>query len=149
MIETLRLPLACVAASLALAACAPSTLPPPDGSPNATSPTTGGPLSGTPEPDALDDASDNATPTSGDVRYECSTGETIVARYPDVETAVIDYKGDEHTLSLAMSADGARYVGDDYEWWTRGTGRNGQATLSERNDDNTTGRQIASCRERS
>ena len=39
---------------------------------------------------------------------------------PDPNTAVIRYKGKVHILKTAPSADGARYVGDGLQWWTKG-----------------------------
>lgn len=52
--------------------------------------------------------------------YACPGGETVTARYPDANTAVIQYKGASHKLKIAPSADGARYIGDGLQWWTKG-----------------------------
>ncbi len=113
--------LAGAATLTALAGCAPDTLPPPEGSAASASPTTGGPLDGTPEPDSNPATGSGAN--NGPTHYSCSNGGTISARYPDTDHAVVHYQGDDLPMHIAISADGARYVGNDYEWWTRGTGR--------------------------
>lgn len=135
---------AVLAAALCVAACAPSTLPPPEGSPNSTSPTTGGPLSGTPEPELA--RTDRPDPQSADTRrYDCSTGTSITVRYPDYQTADVDYQGSTHAMHIALATNGTRYVGDRYEWWTQGSGPRATGTLYAHTADNGTGRQIASC----
>jgi membrane-bound inhibitor of C-type lysozyme len=53
-------------------------------------------------------------------RYACVDGQTIIAGYPDRETAVVTYKGHAYTLKLARSASGARYTGYGLQWWTKG-----------------------------
>lgn len=57
-------------------------------------------------------------------RYACSDGRTVTARYPDRDTARIAIDGAPHVLRIARSADGVRYVGDGWQWWTKGM-RNG------------------------
>ena len=52
--------------------------------------------------------------------YTCTDGQTVTARYPDQGTAVIGIKGRSFDLSIARSADGARYTGYGWQWWTRG-----------------------------
>jgi len=59
-------------------------------------------------------------PDAGVTTYKCADGSSIVAGYPDHETAVVTYKGHAYTLKLAPSADGARYTGYGLQWWTRG-----------------------------
>jgi membrane-bound inhibitor of C-type lysozyme len=54
------------------------------------------------------------------ISYACSDGQVIKAAYPDTETALVVIKGDAHTLHIAISADGARYTGDGWQWWTKG-----------------------------
>lgn len=34
--------------------------------------------------------------------------------------AVVRYKGAKHTMRTAISGSGARYVGDGWQWWTKG-----------------------------
>lgn len=57
-------------------------------------------------------------------RYACSDGRVVTARYPDRATARLVIDGVAHVLKIARSADGARYVGDGWQWWTKGM-RNG------------------------
>lgn len=66
--------------------------------------------------------------------YVCRSGEKVRAAYPDVNTAVIEYRGDVHTLEIAVSADGARYVNDDVQWWIKGFGTYAEATLFDQPD---------------
>ena len=57
--------------------------------------------------------------------YTCTDGRTVKADYPDTDTAVITLDGQTYRLHTAVSADGARYVGDHWQWWTKGM-RQGQ-----------------------
>jgi len=52
--------------------------------------------------------------------YTCDDGRTVQAVYPDTETAVLMFDGQTHRLHTAISADGARYVGKHWQWWTKG-----------------------------
>ena len=52
--------------------------------------------------------------------YLCDDGRTVEAVYTNASTAVITLAGKTHRLHAAISADGARYVGDHWQWWTRG-----------------------------
>lgn len=62
--------------------------------------------------------------------YRCEGGATLVAAYPDTDTATLRYQGRTHHLRIARSASGARYVGDGLEWWTKGSGKGSEGTLS-------------------
>lgn len=137
--------LICAAGLAGLAGCAPDTLPPPEGSAASATPTTGGPPGGTPD-QAQSPAAEQNTDTSA-YRYDCSNGRTIQARYPDTDHAVVAYDGEKRRMHIAISADGSRYVGNDYEWWTRGTGHGAKATLFKHTDNGSTGDVIASCQE--
>jgi membrane-bound inhibitor of C-type lysozyme len=44
----------------------------------------------------------------------------VQAAYPDTHTAVLTLDGQTRRLQVAVSADGARYVGDHWQWWTKG-----------------------------
>ncbi|MGI8841489.1 MAG: MliC family protein [Caulobacteraceae bacterium] len=61
-----------------------------------------------------------ALPAPPPIVYACPGGETVRATYPDTRTAKVEYQGRAHTLKIAGSADGARYVGDGLQWWTKG-----------------------------
>jgi membrane-bound inhibitor of C-type lysozyme len=52
--------------------------------------------------------------------YHCADGETVRASYPTTDTAVVEYEGRSRTLKSALSASGARYVGEGLQWWTKG-----------------------------
>ncbi len=61
--------------------------------------------------------------------YRCESGETIVASYPDTDSAIVRYRAATYRLQIAVSASGARYVGDGLEWWTKGSGAGSEGTL--------------------
>jgi membrane-bound inhibitor of C-type lysozyme len=67
-------------------------------------------------------AADQATPVSSPAwtHYACSDGQVVQAAYPDTHTALVKIKGETHTLNIALSASGARYIGDGWQWWTKG-----------------------------
>ena len=69
-----------------------------------------------PEAPAAAPAPAAATPTT----YACDDGRSLKASYPDADTAVVELEGATHTLKIAISASGARYVGDGLQWWTKG-----------------------------
>jgi membrane-bound inhibitor of C-type lysozyme len=52
--------------------------------------------------------------------YACNDGRQVQAAYPDAESAVLTLDGKTDHLHRAISADGARYVGDGWQWWTKG-----------------------------
>jgi membrane-bound inhibitor of C-type lysozyme len=54
------------------------------------------------------------------VTYHCDDGRSVMAVYPDSTTTVLTFGGQTHHLHAAVSADGARYVGDQWQWWTKG-----------------------------
>lgn len=52
--------------------------------------------------------------------YACDDSRTVQATYPDTDTAVLVFDQQAHRLHTAISASGARYVGDGWQWWTKG-----------------------------
>ena len=52
--------------------------------------------------------------------YTCDDRRKLEVDYPDHDTAVLTFDGDAHQLHIAISASGARYVGDRWQWWTKG-----------------------------
>jgi membrane-bound inhibitor of C-type lysozyme len=65
--------------------------------------------------------SQTAVPTTATwTSYACSDGQVVQASYPDTNTALVKIKGETHTLHIAISGSGARYVSDDWQWWTKG-----------------------------
>jgi membrane-bound inhibitor of C-type lysozyme len=59
-------------------------------------------------------------PDAGVTNYRCADGSSIVAGYPDSQTAVVTYRDHAYTLKLAPSASGARYTGYGLQWRTEG-----------------------------
>lgn len=73
------------------------------------------------ETPTADAASKPAAPAAAEaVRYTCADGSTVEARYPTTDTAQIVHAGKTVDMKIAMSASGARYVGDGWQWWTKG-----------------------------
>lgn len=100
-----------LAASLGLVACGrqeATEAPPPTPKPS---------LAGAPAAEALGGA---ATLGRNPLTYRCEDGRTLRAAYPDSETAILEVGGQTHRLNVARSASGARYVGDGWQWWTKG-----------------------------
>ena len=79
--------------------------------------------------------------------YRCQSGETIAATYPTTDSATVQYKGNNYNMRIAVSASGSRYVGDELEWWTKGSGPGSEGTLFRHMADGTTGESIESCSE--
>jgi len=61
-------------------------------------------------------AASAATP----IRYTCTDGRVVTATYPDQTTAILTFAGQTITLTLAPSADGARYTAPTWQWWAKG-----------------------------
>jgi membrane-bound inhibitor of C-type lysozyme len=72
------------------------------------------------------DAARRARPST---TYRCADQQQFVASYPDPSTAVLTYRGHVRTLRAAPSADGVRYIGAGWQWWTKGTGQGTMARL--------------------
>lgn len=74
----------------------------------------------------------NSTATAPDTyTYICDSGAKITATYPDTDSAHVSYLGHEHIMHIAIAASGARYVGDQLVWWTKGP----EGTLFQRHAD--------------
>jgi membrane-bound inhibitor of C-type lysozyme len=65
--------------------------------------------------------------TAAPTTYACSDGRQVQATYPDHDSATLVLDGRRHRLRQSISADGARYTGDGWQWWTKGLH---QATLA-------------------
>jgi membrane-bound inhibitor of C-type lysozyme len=89
----MRRPVSCAALALALAGCGRHAAPPPT-------------------PAA-------AQPVKPATVYHCADGRTVQARY-DGRRAELQVGGRRYALAAAMSASGARYVGEGLQWWTKG-----------------------------
>lgn len=77
------------------------------------------------------------------VSYQCDSGNRIIATYPTTETAEILYQEETIPMQIAISASGARYVGDGLVWWTKGQ----DGTLLKAVNGNETGDLIERCTE--
>lgn len=86
-----------------------------------------------------------APSTSSVHNYRCESGEMIAATYPSTDSARVHYKDNNHSMQIAVSGSGARYVGDGLEWWTKGSGPGSEGTLFQHAADGTTGEIIESC----
>lgn len=74
--------------------------------------------------------------------YACESGTTILASYPTDDTAVVEYEGQTLQMTIAESGSGARYVGGELEWWTKGMD---EGTLFRHNADGTSGDLVETC----
>ena len=89
-----------------------------------------------------------ATPsTSSAHNYRCDSGEAIAATYPSTDSATVQYKGSSYSMKIAVSGSGARYVGGELEWWTKGSGTGSEGTLFRHEADGTTGDSVEVCTE--
>jgi membrane-bound inhibitor of C-type lysozyme len=69
------------------------------------------------------DPRSNGGDTIGPVTFACDDGSDIVATFdnaPDPATVRLVRGGQEATIPQAISASGARYVGDDITFWNKG-----------------------------
>lgn len=87
-----------------------------------------------------------ATP-SATHNYLCESGASIIATYTTTDLALIQYKGSNYTMQIAVSASGSRYVGGGFEWWSKGTGVGAEGTLFQHNTNDSTGELIEACAE--
>jgi len=69
-------------------------------------------------------------PPAPEVSYACESGRSLSVRYIDSASAEVTYEGETYTLNIARSASGARYAGQELEWWTAARGDQETATLS-------------------
>lgn len=77
--------------------------------------------------------------SSSSHHYLCKSGAKIGVSYPSSDLATLIYQGQAHLMQIAVSGSGARYLGDNLEWWTKGAGLGSQGTLLERFADGTSG----------
>ena len=95
--------------------------------------------------DKVDAKTSVATPISAVHNYRCDSGETIVTTYPTTDSAKVQYKGSNYNMKITISGSGARYVGDELEWWTKGSGPGSEGTLFHHMTDGTSGEIIELC----
>lgn len=79
--------------------------------------------------------------------YACTSGAVVEAAYPDSSTALLRYQGRERVMQIAVSASGARYVGNGLVWWTKGSGPGSEGTLfAHEPEDDVAGKLLEQCR---
>lgn len=98
-----------------------------------------------PAPAADTTEADAGVDAAAFITYQCPSGGTVEASYPTDSTAVVRYQGQERSMTIAVSASGARYVGDELEWWTKGSGSGSEGTLFRHESDGTTGELVETC----
>lgn len=69
--------------------------------------------------------------------YDCE-GQKIRVSFPNDDLAVMDYSNELIVLKSAVAASGARYVGEGFQLWGKGSKEFNLATISE--DDAVNGR---------
>lgn len=89
---------------------------------------------------ALPSSSHNAA-----VSYQCDSGKTIIVNYVDIDSAQVQYEGESYNMKIAISASGSRYVGDEFEWWSKGSGIGSDGTLFYHSADSSAGDAIEFC----
>jgi membrane-bound inhibitor of C-type lysozyme len=57
---------------------------------------------------------------SADYAYVCEDGRAVRAIYAEDGVVRLTLEGTTHTLGQAVSASGARYVGEGLQWWNKG-----------------------------
>lgn len=72
-------------------------------------------------------------------RYQCDSGMVAEVRYPDADSAEVKYDGRRYRMQTAVSASGARYVGKNLEWWSKGSGPGSMGLLLQHNADGSSG----------
>lgn len=50
----------------------------------------------------------------------CENGSILKVAYPTNNLAIVEEDDQLHLLKIAVSASGARYIGDHLQWWTKG-----------------------------
>ncbi|WP_299235278.1 MliC family protein [uncultured Halomonas sp.] len=78
-------------------------------------------------------------------QYQCDSGASIAAAYPDTDSATVEYQGKRYDMQIAASASGARYVGGGLEWWTKGAGSGAEGMLLQHEAEGSSGKLIERC----
>lgn len=94
---------------------------------------------------ACGSAPQNDANTQAVQNYQCESGKTVDATYPSNDSATIEYQGNTYSMQIAVSASGARYVGDGLEWWTKSSGPESEGILLHHLADGTSGDIVESC----
>ena len=93
------------------------------------------------------DSKISAAVNNAEHNYQCQSGEKIVVNYQSTETILLQYQGSDYKMSAAISASGSRYITNDIEWWTKGSGAGAKGTLFRHLTDGGSAQVIESCTE--
>jgi membrane-bound inhibitor of C-type lysozyme len=75
--------------------------------------------------------------------YTCASGKQIIASYfADEDRVDVIHEGKTVPMKIAVSASGARYIGEGWVWWTKGTT---EASLFRATESGDTGELLESC----
>ena len=70
-------------------------------------------------PDPVEAPAPDEAPISGvAIAYDCESGESLSVVYGKDRTAGLTYEGKSYRLRPVTSGSGARYAGEDLEWWS-------------------------------
>lgn len=70
-------------------------------------------------PDPVEAPDPSEAPVSGvAIAYDCASGESLSVVYGKDRTAALTYEGRSYRLRPVTSGSGARYAGEDLEWWS-------------------------------
>jgi membrane-bound inhibitor of C-type lysozyme len=70
-------------------------------------------------PDPVEAPAPDEAPISGvAIAYDCESGESLWVVYGKDRTAGLTYEGKSYRLRPVTSGSGARYAGDQLEWWS-------------------------------
>jgi membrane-bound inhibitor of C-type lysozyme len=79
--------------------------------------------------------------------YHCESNETLFVIYDSSGAVNVEYQEKNYLMKVAISASGARYVGEGLEWWVKSSGMSmeTEGTLFQHKPDGTTGDVIERC----
>ncbi len=86
-------------------------------------------LAGCNEPTPSGTAGKDAAGSTSTHVFRCESGRSIEVSYPDTDSAIVVYEGRTFRMKIAVSASGARYVGEGMEWWSKGAGPGAEGSL--------------------
>lgn len=70
-------------------------------------------------PDPVEAVAPDEAPISGvAIAYDCASGKTLSVVYGKDRTAGLTYEGKSYRLRPVTSGSGARYAGEELEWWS-------------------------------
>ena len=79
--------------------------------------------------------------------YHCESNDTVFVIYDSTGAVSVEYQEKNYLMEVAVSASGARYVGEGLEWWVKGSGVGAEGMLLQHKPDGTSGEIIETCAE--